>query len=80
MTSATQADKEKDCRGVGCPMNMVYTKVELSKLESGQVLSVILDDGPPINNVPGSVEKEGHTILEKTQLADGAWQLMIKKV
>ncbi len=75
----TKADAEKNCRGVGCPMNMVYTKVELAKLKTGQVLEVILDDGPPIDNVPGSVQKEGHTILEKKQLADGAWQLLIQK-
>ena len=68
MTITLQADREKDCRGVGCPMNMVYAKVELSKLESGQMLSIILDDGPPINNVPGSVQKEGHAILEKKRL------------
>jgi sulfite reductase (ferredoxin) len=75
----TKADAVKDCRHVGCPMNMVYAKVALSKLQPGQILELILDDGPPINNVPGSVQKEGHTILEKTQLDDGAWQLMIQK-
>ena len=74
-----KADSVKNCRNVGCPMNMVYTKVELSKLQPGQILKVIIDDGPPINNVPGSVQKEGHEILEKKQLDDGAWQLMIKK-
>jgi len=72
-------DSSKDCRGVGCPMNMVYAKVELSKLQPGQIFKIILDDGAPIRNVPLSVEGEGHTILEKTQLEDGAWQLMIKK-
>ena len=58
---------------------MVYAKVELSKLKSGQILSIVLDDGPPINNVPGSVEKEGHKILQKKQLEDGAWELLIEK-
>ena len=79
MTTTIQADREKDCRGVGCPMNMVYAKVELSKLKSGQILRIVLDDGPPINNVPGSVQKEGHEILERKQLEDGAWQLVIRK-
>ena len=79
MSINTKVDAEKNCRGVGCPMNMVYAKVELSKLKSGQTLEIILDDGPPINNVPGSVEKEGHTILEKKQLDDGAWQVLIQK-
>ncbi len=80
MSAELVIDAERNCRGVGCPMNMVYTKVELSKLSSGQVLKVILDDGPPINNVPDSVKKEGHSILEKNQLADGAWSVLIKKV
>ena len=74
-----QADAVKDCRSLGCPMNMVYAKVALSKLQSGQILELLLDDGPPINNVPGSVQREGHAVLEKKQLDDGAWQLMIKK-
>lgn len=79
MSNQITIDAEKNCRGVGCPMNMVYTKVELSKLNPGQILKVILDDGPPINNVPDSVKKEGHTILEKTQLDDGAWSVLIRK-
>ena len=69
----------RNCRGVGCPMNLVYTKVELAKLQSGQILEIILDDGPPINNVPGSLERECHKILEKTQLEDGAWSILIEK-
>ena len=79
MASTIKADAAKNCRGVGCPMNLVYTKVELSKLQSGQVLELILDDGPPINNVPESVLKEGHEILEQKQLEDGAWSVLIRK-
>jgi len=60
-------------------MNLVYTKVELSRLVSGQVLEVILDDGAPINNVPKSVIKEGHDIIGQSCLDDGHWQLLIKK-
>lgn len=69
----------KDCRTIGCPMNLVHAKVALAKLDSGHILELILDDGPPINNVPGSVLKEGHKILDKRQLEDGAWLLVIEK-
>ncbi len=79
MTETIKATAKKDCRGVSCPMNMVYTKVGLSKLTAGDILEVLLDDGPPINNVPGSVQREGHEILSKHQLEDGSWQLMIRK-
>lgn len=69
----------KNCRGVGCPMNLVYTKVELAKLNSGQILEIILDDGAPVHNVPASAQKEGHAILEQSQLADGTWSVLIEK-
>ncbi len=80
MNAKKTIDAVKNCRGIGCPMNMVHTKVALAKLSSGQVLEVILDDGAPINNVPGSVEREGHTILKKNCLEDGSWSLLIEKV
>ncbi|MEQ1848566.1 MAG: sulfurtransferase TusA family protein, partial [Nitrospira sp.] len=52
---------ELDLRGVICPYNFVKTKLKLETLEQGQVLSVLLDDGDPIRNVPRSVQNEGHT-------------------
>ena len=79
MKTTITANAIKNCRGVGCPLNLVYVKVELAKLKPGQVLEMILDDGPPINNVPGSVIKEGHAILGKKQLEDGTWSVFIQK-
>ncbi len=76
--STITVDASRNCRNVGCPMNMVYTKVELAKLSPGQVLEVILDDGPPINNVPKSVVLEGHEILEKSRCEDGTWRILIR--
>jgi len=73
------ADATRNLRGVSCPMNLLYTKVELAKLHSGQILEVILDDGAPVNNVPGSALKEGHTIISQEQLADSAWAVLIRK-
>jgi sulfite reductase (ferredoxin) len=75
----TEADATKDCRGVGCPMNLVYAKVELAKLQSGQVLEIFLDDGAPVSNVPVAAEKEGHRIIEKELLPDGVWSVLIEK-
>jgi sulfite reductase (ferredoxin) len=69
----------KDLRGVLCPMNFVKTKLELATMQSGDVLEIWLDDGKPIENVPGSVKLEGHEILSQTQHTDGYWQVLIKK-
>ena len=79
MTEEIKANGFRDCQGVSCPMNMVYAKVELSKLQPGQVLELILDDGPPIKNVPGSIIREGHKILDRKQLENGTWQVLIEK-
>ena len=80
MNTIVTPDVSRNLRGVGCPMNMVYTKVELAKMQSGQVLEVILDDGAPVGNVPGSVQKEGHSLMGRQQLDDGAWSVLIRKV
>src|SRR3990172_10091208 len=68
----------KDLRGVACPMNFVKTKMELSKMESGQLLRILLDDGEPIDNVPHSVAEEGHRIAEMTKTGD-YWSVLIEK-
>ena len=79
MALQIKSDVFKDLRGVGCPMNLVYAKVEFSKMEPGQILELILDDGPPINNVPRAVTLEGHEVLVREQLADGAWTVVIRR-
>ena len=60
-------------------MNFVKTKIAMDPMESGQLIEVLLDDGDPINNVPGSVKLEGHEILSQDQRDDGHWSLLIKK-
>jgi len=79
MTATITADLFQDLRGVGCPMNLVKTKVAFAKMNSGQILNLILDNGPPINNVPRSVIREGHEVLLQEQLEDGAWSVLIRK-
>ncbi len=79
MVAEIKADVSLDLHGVGCPMNLVKTKVAFSKMDSGQILHLILDNGPPINNVPPSAAREGHEVLAREQLADGAWSVFIRK-
>lgn len=71
--------RKKDLRGVLCPMNFVRTKLELAAMQSGEVLEILLDDGKPIENVPGSVKLEGHEIIAQKQSAEGYWTVLIRK-
>jgi len=76
-TTSAEA-RVKDFRGVACPMNFVKTKIELSSIIAGNLLEIWLDDGQPIQNVPGSVRNEGHEIVSVTQVQD-YWKVLIKK-
>lgn len=69
---------ERDYRTVGCPMNFVKVKLDLARMQKGQVLKVLLGDGDPIANVPRSVAAEGHRVLEQTRNGDH-WAVMIQK-
>jgi sulfite reductase (ferredoxin) len=75
----SSAERFKDLRGVGCPMNFVKLKIELVSMASGEKIAVLLDDGEPVANVPGSVKNEGHTILKLEQQGTH-WMLLIRKV
>ncbi len=57
-------------RGVKCPINFLKVKMFLEKVEPGQVIEVILDDGEPILNVPRSVKGEGHEIISIEPIQD----------
>ena len=75
---AVQPDAELDLRGVICPYNFVKTKLKLETMEEGQILSVILDAGDPIRNVPKSVTNEGHQVLSQEPL-EQSYRVMIRR-
>ncbi len=68
-----------DLRGVACPMNFVKTRLLLDKLTAGEVLTVILDQGEPVESVSASVSADGHAVEAAKPLADGSFSLTIKK-
>ncbi len=69
----------KDFRGIKCPVNFAKTKLVLSGMNEGDILELFIDDGSAIENLPGSVEKEGHKVLSKEPLDDGGWCIIIEK-
>lgn len=76
--SAATPISELDLRGVICPYNFVKTKLKLETMKEGEVLSVLLDDGDPIQNVPRSVANEGHTVLGQERV-DQAYRVLIRR-
>ena len=62
-----QAEEKRnlvDLRGVPCPLNFVKAKLELEKIEVGEVLDVLLDEGESVRNVPASFTEQGHDVVD----------------
>ena len=73
-------DDTIDITDVVCPTTFVKAKVALEELDEGQILSIRLNDGEPVQNVPRSIKEEGHEILKLDDNHDGTYTLIVKKV
>ena len=69
-----------DITDVVCPVTFVKAKVALEELEDGDVLSIRMNDGEPVQNVPRSIKEEGHQILKLLNNGDGTYDLIVRKV
>lgn len=67
LTDQTPAVKI-DLRGVACPLNFVKAKLALEKIDLGQDLEVLVDDGEPARNVPASFAEQGQRVIETKQI------------
>ena len=73
-------DDTVDITDVVCPVTFVKAKVALEELDDGQVLSIKMNDGEPVQNVPRSIKEEGHQILKLEDNEDGTYTLIVRKV
>ena len=65
---------------VVCPVTFVKAKVALEELDDGDVLSIHMNEGEPVQNVPRSIKEEGHQILKLINNNDGTFDLIVRKV
>ena len=73
-------DDTVDITDVVCPTTFVKAKIALEELEEGEILSVKMNDGEPVQNVPRSLKEEGHQILKLYDNEDGTYTLLVRKV
>ena len=57
------ATKALDITKEHCPMTFVKTKIELAKLQTGDILEVLLSEGEPLDNVPRNAVDQGYEVL-----------------
>jgi len=73
-------DRELDLKGEVCPFTFVKSKLIMEQMDTGEVLKVILDYEPSVENVPKSFRDEGQEVLEIKQVGDNLWELYVRKV
>ena len=62
-----------------CPMTFVKTKLELEKLNSGDVLEVLLTEGEPLESVPKTSSEQGYDVLGIEHVAGKTYKVRIRK-
>ena len=69
-----------DITDVNCPITFVKAKIALEELDDGDILSIKLNDGEQVQNVPKSIKEEGHKVLSLSDNGDGTFELIVQKV
>jgi tRNA 2-thiouridine synthesizing protein A len=75
-----KVDMEVNLKGEVCPYTFIKSLLTLEEMEVGQVLRVIVDYLPSVENVPRSLKNERHEILEVVQINDTDWAITIRKL
>ena len=79
MSEEIDITEEMDLKGEVCPYTFVKSKLALEMMESGEVLKVIVDHLPAVDNVPRSLQNEGHKVVDISQINDSDWSITVKK-
>ncbi|MCC8017685.1 MAG: sulfurtransferase TusA family protein [Lachnospiraceae bacterium] len=79
MSAVYEIDETVDITDVVCPVTFVKAKVALEELDEGQILSIHMNDGEPVQNVPRSIKEEGHQILKLLKNEDDTYDLIVRK-
>lgn len=71
-------DETLDVRGEVCPYPDVKSMRKAKKMNSGQVLEILLDYPLSAEKIPRSMEKKGHEVLSVDKTGDSEWKILVK--
>lgn len=73
------SDKRIDIRGEVCPYTFIKSKLAIEEMAPGQLLEVVVSHLPAVENVPRSMENEGHEVVSVEQETSSDWKIVIRK-
>ena len=77
--AGVKVDREIDLKGEVCPYTFVKSKLALELVEPGQVLRVLVDFPPAVDNVSRSLQSEGNEIVAASQVNETDWAIIVRK-
>lgn len=79
MGNKSKPNRELDCVGLYCPEPVFRTRLELDKLNVGEVLEVVADDPAAEEDIPRLVKRLEQRLVEMHKEND-QFHFLIKKI
>lgn len=67
-----------DCTGEVCPYPDVKSKRKVKKMNSGEVLEILLDYPLSAKRIPETMESLGHEVISVEKKGTSAWTILVK--
>ena len=64
MIEISESGKKLDVRGMFCPSPALQTTVELSKMQIGEILTVLADDPAAEDDIANWARRLGHEVIK----------------
>ena len=68
MIEISESGKTLDARGLFCPSPVMQTNVELSKMQVGEILTVLADDPAAEDDISNWARKLGHEVVKMEKM------------
>ena len=74
-----KVDRKLDILGHVCPYTFVRSKLALETMNVGEILEIVTDHVPALNDIPKNMENEGQQVLKIEQGPGNVWHIFVKK-
>ena len=68
MIEISESGKTLDARGLFCPSPVMQTNVELSKMQVGEILTVLADDPAAEDDIASWARRLGHEVVKMEKM------------
>ncbi len=78
MKTVVDVTETLDVTGEVCPYPDVKSKRKVKRMNSGEILKIIVDYPLSAERIPETMKKLGHAVLSYDKIGDSEWVIMIE--